>query len=97
MKINVSCHHLDLTDPIKQYVEEKMQKIKHHFDNVIIINVILEVEKNIQIAEGKVHVSGVNIFSKVENSDMYLAIDKMVNKLDAQIIKHKEKITSHRG
>ena len=45
MQLNISGHHLDITDAIKQHSEEKLAKIKHHFDHVININMILEVEK----------------------------------------------------
>jgi putative sigma-54 modulation protein len=96
MQLNISCHHFDLTDAIKQHVEEKLQKITHHFDQVINVKVILEVEKNSQIAEATIHMSGNDIFAKAESDDMYVSIDQMVNKLDSQIIKHKEKLKSHR-
>jgi len=97
MQVNISCHHFDLTDAIKQHATLKLEKIKHHFDQLININIILEVEKKIQIAEATIHISGADIFAKADSDDMYLSIDKMINKLDTQIIKHKEKISNHRG
>jgi putative sigma-54 modulation protein len=96
MQINISGHHLEITDAIKKYSEEKLAKIKHHFDQVININMILEVEKDAQIAEATIHISGADLFAKAESSDMYVSIDQMVNKLDAQIRKHKEKLNNHR-
>ncbi len=96
MQLNISGHHLDVTDAIRQHSEEKLAKIKHHFDHVININMILEVEKDTQKAEATIHVSGADLFAKAESGDMYTSIDQMVNKLDAQVRKHKEKLNDHR-
>jgi putative sigma-54 modulation protein len=96
MQLNISGHHLDITDAIKQHSEEKLAKIKHHFDHVININMILGVEKDIQKAEATLHISGADIFAKAESDNLYISIDQMVNKLDAQIVKHKDKLNDHR-
>ena len=96
MQLNISGHHLDITEAIKQHSTEKLSKIKHHFDHVININMILEVEKGVQKAEATIHVSGADLFAKAQSSDMYSSIDQMVNKLDSQIRKHKEKLNDHR-
>tara|TARA_B100001079_G_C16373597_1_gene498623 strand:- start:1236 stop:1532 length:297 start_codon:yes stop_codon:yes gene_type:complete len=96
MQLNISGHHLDITEAIKQHSTEKLAKIKHYFDHVININVILEVEKDVQKAEATIHVSGADLFAKAESNDMYASIDQMVNKLDSQIRKHKEKLNNHR-
>ncbi len=96
MQLNISGHHLDITEAIKQYSLAKLSKIEHHFDQVININMILEVEKDVQKAEATIHVSGADLFAKAESFDLYNSIDQMVNKLDAQIRKHKEKLNDHR-
>ncbi len=96
MQLNISGHHLDITEAIKQHSLEKLSKIKHHFDHLININMILEVQKDVQTAEATIHVSGADLFAKAQSNDMYISIDKMVNKLDAQIRKHKEKLNDHR-
>lgn len=96
MQLNISGHHLDITKAIKQYSLAKLSKIEHHFDQVININMILEVEKDVQKAEARIHVSGADLFAKAESFDLYNSIDQMVNKLDAQIRKHKEKLNDHR-
>ena len=97
MQLNISCHHFDLTQSIKQHAEKKIKKIKHHFDQLININMTLEVEKSLKIAEATVHISGIDIFAKAISSDMYASIDQLISKLDSQIIKHKEKIQDRRG
>ncbi len=96
MQLNISGHHLDITEAIRQHSQEKLAKIKHHFDHLINVNMILEVEKDVQKAEATIHVSGADLFAKAESSDMYVSIDQLVNKLDAQIRKHKEKLNDHR-
>ncbi len=97
MQLNISCHHFELTDAIKQHAQSKLEKIKHHFDQVININMILSLDKNLQKAEATIHISGADIFAKADSNDMYLSINKLISKLDTQIIKHKNKINTHRG
>ena len=97
MQLNISGHHLDITPSLKQHTNEKLSKIKHHFDNVMNVNMILEVQKDVQKAEATIHLSGADLFAKAQSSDMYVSIDQLINKLDSQIIKHKEKLHNHRG
>ncbi|HIM58371.1 MAG TPA: ribosome-associated translation inhibitor RaiA [Gammaproteobacteria bacterium] len=96
MQLSISGHHLDVTEAIKRHSTEKFSKIKHHFDHLININMILEVAKDVQKAEATIHVSGADLFAKAESDNMYTSIDQMVNKLDSQIKKHKEKLSNHR-
>ncbi len=97
MQLNISGHHLDITPALRQHSNEKISKIKHHFDQVINVNMILEVQKDVQMAEATIHLSGTDLFAKAQSSDMYVSIDQLINKLDSQIIKHKEKLHNHRG
>jgi len=96
MQVSVTGHHVEVTDSLRTHVEEKISKLKRHFDNVTDVHVILTVEKLEQKAEATVQVSGAKLFANDIQSDMYQAIDSMVDKLDRQIIKHKEKTGSHR-
>ena len=97
MQLNISGHHLDITPALKQHTNQKLSKIKHHFDQVMNVNMILEVQKDVQTAEATIHLRGVDLFAKAESNDMYASIDKVINKLDSQILRHKEKLHSHRG
>ena len=97
MQLNISGHHLDITPALKQHTNQKLSKIKHHFDNVMNVNMILEVQKDVQKAEATIHLSGADLFAKAQSTDMYVSIDQLINKLDSQIIKHKEKLHNHRG
>ena len=92
MNLNMTGHHLEITPSIRDYVSSKMIRINRHFDHVIDVNMILSVEKLRQKIEANVHLSGKDIFVESENPDMYAAIDLLVDKLDRQIIKHKEKV-----
>jgi len=97
MQLNLSGHHVDITDSMRAYVEEKLAKIERHFDHVTNVQVILSVEKLEQKAEATVHLAGNDVFAEAVNEDMYAAIDSLVDKLDRQVVKHKEKLKSHRG
>jgi putative sigma-54 modulation protein len=96
MQLNLTGHHVEITDPLRSYVNEKMDKLERHFDHVTNVHVVLSVEKLRQKAEADVHVSGAELFAEATSEDMYAAIDSLIDKLDRQIIKHKEKIGAHR-
>ncbi|NWN91323.1 ribosome hibernation promoting factor [Marinobacter adhaerens] len=91
MQLNISGHHVELTPALKDYVTEKFQKLERHFDHISNCQVTLGVDKVRQIADATMHVVGGEINAKAENEDMYAAIDGLVDKLDRQILKHKEK------
>ena len=94
MQINISGHHIEVTDALKDYVSDKMQKLERHTDDITSIQAILSVEKNRQKAEARIHVKGADLFANAESEDMYAAIDLMTDKLDRQVLKHKEKAKS---
>ena len=96
MNLNLSGHHLEITPAIREHVITKLEKIKRHFDKVIDITVILSVDKLKQKAEASVHLSGKNIFVECDDTNLYVAIDSLTEKLDRQILKHKEKLAGHR-
>ena len=95
MKIELTGHHIEVTDSLRNYVTDKMAKLERHFDKVSNTHVILRVEKNDQKAEATVHMSGHDIFAEAHAEDMYASIDALVDKLDRQVKKHKEKIKNH--
>lgn len=95
MNLNVSGHHVAVTPSMRSYVEGKLTRINRHFDHVIDVNVILTIEKLQQKAEVTVHVSGKDIHVASEDTDLYAAIDSLVDKLDRSILKHKESLRAH--
>lgn len=96
MNLHLTGHQLPITPAIREYIETKLQRVTHHFDQVIDVNVILSVEKLQQKVEATVHLRGRDIFCESAASDMYAAIDGLIDKLDRTILKHKEKALSHR-
>lgn len=96
MNLQLSGHHVDITPSIREYVVSKLERINRHFEQVIDVNVILSVQKLDQMIEATVHVSGRDIHVACHDADMYAAIDGLVDKLDRQIIKHKEKFQEGR-
>ncbi len=96
MNVHLTGHQLPITPAIREYVAGKLQRITHHFDQVIDVNVIMSVEKLEQKIEATVHVRGKDIFCENSAVDMYAAIDGLVDKLDRTILKHKEKHLAQR-
>ncbi len=95
MQINLTGHHVELTPPLHDYVNSKMERLERHFDHVTDIHVVLSVEKLRHKAEATLHVSGGTLFADAVQEDMYAAIDSLTDKLDRQVKKHKEKLTDH--
>jgi putative sigma-54 modulation protein len=91
MNLNVSGHHLEVTPAIRGYVQEKLERVKRHFDHVIDAHVILSVDKLRQKAEVTLRVRGKDIHCACEEQDLYAAIDLLVDKLDRQVQKYKGK------
>jgi putative sigma-54 modulation protein len=94
MQLTISGHHLEITNPLKEYVENKLERLQRHFDQITTTHVTLTVEKMVQRAEANIHVAGGDLFAHAESEDMYAAIDALADKLDRQLLKHKQK---HRG
>ncbi|WP_220720241.1 ribosome hibernation promoting factor [Agarivorans litoreus] len=92
MQINLTGHHVEITESLKEYVHSKFAKLTRRFDQINNVHVILNVEKLNQIAEATLHLNGGEVFATSEHSDMYAAIDSLIDKLDRQVIKHKEKL-----
>ncbi len=95
MQLNITGHHIDITDALRDYVTSKLDKLQRHFDHVTNIHVVLSVEKLNQKAEAKLHVSGADVFADAVHEDMYAAIDALADKLDRQLKKHRSKQNDH--
>ncbi len=96
MNLQLTGHHVDITPSIRDYVLAKLERINRHFEQVIDVNVTLTVQKLDQKIEATVHLSGKDIHVACHDADMYAAIDGLVDKLDRQIIRHKEKFQEGR-
>jgi putative sigma-54 modulation protein len=96
MNLKISGHHLEVTPAIREYLESKLARVLRHFENVIDINVILSAQKLLHSIEVTAHVPGKDIHVEAQDNDMYVAIDALVDKLDRQMVKHKEKNVARR-
>ncbi len=94
MQLSITGHHIDVTDPLKAYVTDKLEKLERHSDQITNVHVVLTVEKLEQKAEATVHLSGAELFADASTEDLYAAIDLLTDRLDRQLLKHKEKAIS---
>ena len=95
MQLTISGHHIDVTEALRDYVTNKISRLEKHHDRITNTHVILTVEKLQQKAEATLHISGADLYADSESEDLYAAIDSLTDKLDRQLIKHKEKHRNH--
>lgn len=95
MTLTITGRHMDLTEALKAYVENGLQKLKSHFDKITDVTVVLSVEKHRQECEINLHANGVRIHAKETTADMYASVDACLAKLDKQIRKYRDRINRH--
>jgi putative sigma-54 modulation protein len=95
MNLLIHGNHVAVTPALRDYVQGKLSRVERHFDQVIDANVQLTVEKLRQRAEITLRLRGNNIHVESVDDDMYAAIDTLVDKLDRQVLRHKDRIKSH--
>jgi putative sigma-54 modulation protein len=100
MNLTISGHHLDVTPALRAYVESKLERIARHFDQVVDIRVLLTVDKikdkdHRQKAECNIHVKGKDIYAESTHADLYAAVDELADKLDRQVLRHKNRVQEH--
>ena len=95
MNLHLTGHHLEITPALREYIQSKLTKVSNHFDHVIDVKVTLSVEKLAQKVEATIHVPGNDLHAECTNDSMYSAIDLLADKLDRQVLRHKEKNADH--
>ena len=100
MNLTISGHHLEVTPALREYVLTKLDRVTRHFDQVVDVNVLLTVEKQKekekrQRAEVTLRVKGRDIFVEHSSEDLYAAIDQLMDKLDRQVVRHKDRVQDH--
>lgn len=95
MNLSITGHHLEVTPALREYVTQKVERVRRHFDRVIDVKVLLSVDKLVQRAEITLHLKGKEIHVASDDADLYAAIDSVADKLDRQVVKYKEKVSSH--
>jgi putative sigma-54 modulation protein len=100
MNLTISGHHLEVTPALRGYVTQKLDRIMRHFDQVVYVWLLLTIEnqkekEGRQRAECNIHVKGNDLFAESSSEDLYAAVDELVDKLDRQVVKHKDRIQNH--
>ncbi|MCG8710359.1 ribosome hibernation promoting factor [Brenneria sp. 4F2] len=95
MQLNITGHHIEITEPLRDFVNNKFAKLEQFFDRINQVNVVLKVEKVQKIADATLHVNGGELHATSEAEDMYAAIDLLIDKLTRQLNKHKDKLKQH--
>jgi len=97
MQLDISGQNVEVTQALRAYVTEKLERLQRHFDNLTSAHVVLRLEKVEHTAEGTVGVGGRTnpIHAQAVAEDMYAAIDKLADKLDRQVRRHKGRVTDH--
>lgn len=91
MEITVTGQHVEITDSLRAFVKEKLARLERHFDRAIDTHVVLAIEGDRQVAQARLSLPGHVLHAESQGDDMYGAIDTMVDKLDSQVRKHKER------
>ncbi len=102
MNLTISGHHMEVTPALRSYVESKLHRVTRHSDQLISVNVLLSVEKQKekerrQRAECNLQLKGRNIFAESQDEDLYAAIDELVDKIDRQVVEHKNRTRGHQA
>ena len=95
MQLDITGHHVEVTEPLRDYVFSKLEKISRHFDLVSDVHCILTVEKLRHKAEATVSLNGAKIYADATEEDMYAAVDALADKLERRVRKQKEKLVDH--
>lgn len=100
MNLTISGQHLEVTPAMRSYVTTKLDRVIRHFDQVVDVKVRLTVDnqkekERRQRAECNIHVKGNDLFAESSHEDLYAAVDELVNKLDRQVVNHKERRQNH--
>jgi putative sigma-54 modulation protein len=95
MRIHIVARKLKMTQPIRSFIEGKLEKLREYLDNIVWVQVIVSVEKKIHTAEVVLHAGHQTMKAAASTDELYSAIDKAMDKMEAQIRKYKERFTDH--
>jgi len=99
MQLEITGQNVEITQALRAYVAEKTERLERHFDHLISAHFVLHLEKLMHTVEGTISVGGRTnpIHANAEAEDMYAAIDALIDKLDRQVRRHKDRVTDHRS
>ena len=96
MQVSITGRHIELTEPLKAYVNDKLQHLKHSYDRIVDVHVVLSVEKFRQRCEVSMQANGVQIHGSHETEDMYASIDGVMDKLSRQLKRYRAKLLAQK-
>ena len=97
MRIEIVGHQIEVTPALKDAVLSKLDRLERHSEKLIDGRITLSVERLLKEVDATINLSGHTIHAEASDEDMYAAIDLLIDKLDRQVLKHKEKQTHHRS
>ena len=92
MQLIIDGRHIEITEAIREYVETKIRKLKKYFPYVIDVHVVLYTQKFMQVVEVTINANRFTIHGEESSSDLYASIDLVVDKLNAQLKRYKERL-----
>jgi len=95
MRVSITGRNLELSDPLKAYISDKLMHLNHSFDRVVDTHVVLSVEKFRHCCEVTIHANGTTIHGKHETEDMYASIDGVIDKINRQLKRYSQKQRQH--
>jgi putative sigma-54 modulation protein len=96
MQITTTFRHMESSEALKNYVEEKLERVQKYIDEPVVAQVFLTIEKIRHIAEITITAKGITIKASEETNDMYAAVDAVLDKIERQLRRYKEKIKEHK-
>ncbi|MBI5166609.1 MAG: ribosome-associated translation inhibitor RaiA [candidate division NC10 bacterium] len=97
MQIHITARNLEITDALRSYAREKVSRMRRYLNNIAAAHVVLSLEKHRQIAEVTLRVRDLTIRGEEATGDLYSSIDLVMDKIERQILRYKEKIVGHSG
>lgn len=97
MKIHIVARKIKLTKPLKDFIESKVQKLYDYISNIVWIQVVVSVEKKVHTAEIVVHVGHQTMKAAASSDDLYSAMDRVMDKIETQVKKHKERMSDFKA
>lgn len=86
---------MEVTEALRRYAEEKLSRLQKYLDHIVAAHVVLSIEKHRQIAEATLYVRSLTIRAEESTADLYSSVDLVLEKLERQILRHKERIVAH--
>jgi len=96
MNIDITGRHVEVTPALREFTEDKLQKMERVFDGPLEAHVVLRIAKHRHIAEIQVKSRNLTLSGTEETGDLYASIGEVADKLERQLLKHKEKIRDHK-